>query len=382
MWWDVESERERTVKNEIERVRGLVLENMPGASFVYGVGAIHWNGSLAPLLIVDGKLDPRRENTTGVGGRIFRFRFFSEILYDFVGPLWPLSFHRDPSSGLGPLDLIKRAAIQALLGDTPRPAEWSYGFTDQAGPLFESTFRSWDIQKKWLVLFARPPQALKSVGVAPLTKRKIATIGLVGTVNNYAPGYTTAGHVAEQHGTTVSRARRILGLILRIGEPQDIILHEDPRSDQNRQRGPGYDFAVASPALDPIRSFAARGAVVSHPQSVAEYTTCQLKGTISGDRWGVVGGPLRLARSIDEGVERIWENCWHVTGQGGWFCKAGDSGGVVTLIDGRILGTLVGGLQIGGWLTWGRKEIGFVQDLDQTIEFFRGNGRCAIVVSQ
>lgn len=101
---------------------------------------------------------------------------------------------------------------------------------------------------------------------------------------------------------------------------------------------------------------------------------CYLNGAVSGYRWGVVAASLQECKDD----QRKWANCWIVTGQSGWFCKQGDSGSLVELKTGAILGVLVGGIRIGGLLWGSRMEIGFAQDLRSTIEFVRQEHGCDI----
>jgi hypothetical protein len=161
----------------------------------------------------------------------------------------------------------------------------------------------------------------------------------------------------------------MLGVIFHLGEAENVVLHADPQGLL------GYDFALATSRNLGVQTFLARGTIASTP--VPDYTPCQLEGTISGGRWGVTNGPLRLAQED----QRLWADCWHISGQRGWFCKQGDSGGLVKLENGAILGTLVGGLKIGGLLGAGRMEIGFVQDLNRTIGFLQRQYGCEIKLS-
>jgi hypothetical protein len=368
MWWEPKTEDEVRVKNEVKRLSNRLTEREYPADLVYGVGSINWRGRVAPLLIVDGHFDPRRRSNGGVGGR------FSGMLYDLVGPLWPLSYRFEPDyqqdgRTISSLDLLVRFATRVFMPDTPRPLEWMFGTAEDAGSDFLSEFRSWSLPTDLVVLFGRPPKALTAIGVAPLMRETFGTVGLVGTVNGKSPGYTTAGHVVGGLGVLVSRARRVLGRILRIGEQENVVLYADPLG------GPaGYDMAVVSSEnVGHAMTFETRGKMIIDPRAVNKFDVCHLDGAMSGGRWGFVHAGLDKSKD-DKG--RQWASCWTVTGQAGWFCKEGDSGSVVKLEDGTILGVLVGGLRSGGWLWSSRMEIGFVQDLHSAIEFVRTTHNC------
>jgi hypothetical protein len=367
MWWEPDNDSERAVRREVNRLSDLLIENVYPAKLVFGVGAVRWAGRLSPLLIVDRRLDPRRTNRAEVGWPLFG-PVLSKLIYDLVGPLWRLSHE---AAFVGSSDQIRherltlkeliRRIYTYILPHAPRPREWIFSSVSDAGDEFRSEFQRWDLQSESIVIFGARPKALRSMGVTPLSARKIGTVGLAGKVNGQLTGFTTAGHVVGKRGSLVSRAIRFLGVTLRVGEIEWVGFHSDPEGNLL----PGYDLAVASPANGPITCFEAAGTIVREPAAVSEYAICRLDGAVSGRRWGVVNATLRVGRAD----MRRWKNCWHVTGQSGWFCKEGDSGALVTLETGAILGTLVGGLKISGWLSGSRMEIGFVQDLRSTVEF-------------
>jgi hypothetical protein len=377
MWWEPRTDNEVRVRREVERLADRMQSHEHPARLVYGVGSISWRGQPAPLLIVDGALDPRRRNRARVGGVGVAF---SRALYALAGPLWPLSypFVRDQTSQrITALDLLLRAAALVFLPDTPRPREWMFGSALDAGSDFLLEFQSWSLPRDLVVLFSRPPKALAAAGVAPLDATKFGTIGLVGIVNGQSPGYTTAGHVVDGPYALVCRARRVLGRIFPFGDRENIVLYADPQNGRE-----GYDLAIASSEnCGPARTFEAEGAAIANPGAVRRFAVCHLNGAVSGSRWGFVDATL--GKCEDDKQRRQWSNCWAVTGQSGWFCKEGDSGSVVELKkneddNGTILGILVGGLSSGGWFLGSRMEIGFVQDLRSTIEFARKTYGCDI----
>lgn len=374
MWWGTEDDGEHLIREVIDRLVEKTLEHELPETLVYGVGAAIWNGRRSPLLIVDCRLDPRRDKGVRIGGKLI-----SRMVYDLLGPLRPLSYHamtehQGGKYGLGALDLIRHVAVGVVRPDILPLQEFIFGALADAGHRFGEQFEDWNLPEDLIVLFARPAKSLNSIGVSPLFRRRmIGSIGLVGTMNRKSHGFTTAGHLVERVGDVVSYAARVLGQIVRFGERKRIVLHSDP------QGRPGYDFAVAvsDTPTNVTARFLASGVVVSDPRTVRDHALCKLDGAISGQRWGVVSGSLRLGQA----GQRQWRNCWNVVGKKGWFCKQGDSGGLVALESGAILGTLVGGLKIGGWLSRNRMEIGFVQDLQSTIEFVRLEYGFDIVVS-
>src|SRR5437773_97868 len=98
MWWQPENEQEIRTRNQVDRLERLLIEWVPPAKLVYGVGTLTWRDRLAPLLVVDRSLDPRRGNRERVGGAAFSGPFLSRAVYDLVGPLWPLSYQERPHS--------------------------------------------------------------------------------------------------------------------------------------------------------------------------------------------------------------------------------------------------------------------------------------------
>lgn len=358
MWGKPESDDARRVQRDVDRLTSMALEREPPFDLVHAVGSARWGGKWAPLLVVDRSLDPRRPRPTSPG------RMLERVLYSLVGPLSSLDKRGAPSQvevGLG--DLMSRALVLMFGQNLGRPREWLIGHANAAGAAFWAAFGRVTLPEDLLLLFGSPPRALQGAAVCRRGSKEFATIGLEGTVNGSVPGFTTAGHLVPGPGSFVARAAHVLRLVRPFGEWEPVVFHLDPIAGP-----PGYDLAITcSPPPAAAVSFSARGRLPAGPEDVEEYAVCRLDGAVSGRRWGVVVGPMRLAKDDEE--NRKWENCWSVTGQVGWFCKQGDSGACVTLQDGRVLGLLVGGFRIGGLFFRSRMEIGFVQDLSSTIDF-------------